>query len=230
MEENNHPFKTLHCSHCGHGLKVKLSCGDRTCPECRKKWFGHHYKTLVDCVATWKSPYFLTLTIRNIPDYSWGTYCVKDLRAAFGKLRRRFKRIGGGFYVVQATNYGRGWHLHLHVLFDGSFILKDEISRAWRIFSDGSYIVDIKQVQSPKKAVKYLLSDFLQAPRIRPEDRPAFNDVFRGSRLVQPFGEYRKMKFKVKYMCPECGRCEWIDLDVFLGRQGSGRGYHEEDS
>lgn len=212
----NHPFKTLHCSHCGHALKVRLSCGDRTCPECRKKWYGYHYKTLVDCVRTWKSPYFLTLTIKNIPDYLFGRYNVRELREAFGKLRRHFKRIAGGFYVVQATNYGRGWHLHLHVLFDGSFIPKDEISKAWKIFSEGSYIVDIKIVIEPKRAVKYLLSDFLQAPRIRPVDRQTFNDVFRRSRLVQPFGCYRKIKLRVPYKCPTCGRVEWMDLDRFL--------------
>jgi len=213
----NHPFKTLYCSHCGHALKVRLSCRDRTCPECRKKWFGYHYKTLVDCVRTWKSPYFLTLTIKNIPDYLWGKYKVKELRGWFGKLRKRFKKIAGGFYVVQATNYGRGWHLHLHVLFDGSFIRKDELSKAWDKISEGSYIVDIRIVIDPKTAVRYLLSDFLQAPRIRPEDRESFNYVFKGSRLVQPFGAYRKIKFRIPYKCPCCGRVEWIDLDRFLG-------------
>lgn len=215
----NHPFKTLHCSHCGYGLKVKLSCGDRTCPECRRKWFGHHFKFLVDCVRTWKSPYFLTLTIKNIPDYLWGTYCVKDLRQMFGRLRRRFKRISGGFYVVQATNYGRGWHLHLHVLFDGSFIRQNEISKAWEEITEGSFMVDIRQVQSPKTAVRYLLSDFLQAPRIRPEDHVNYNGVFKRSRLVQPFGIYRKIKLRIPFNCPECGRCEWMDLDQFLGEK-----------
>jgi len=226
----NHPFKTLYCSHCGTSLKVKLSCGDRTCPECRKKWFGYHFKILLNCVKAWKSPYFLTLTIKNIPDYSFGKYCVKDLREAFGKLRRRFKKIAGGFYVVQATNYGRGWHLHLHVLFDGSFILKDEISKIWRIVSGGSYIVDIKQVQSPKTAVRYLLSDFLQAPKIRPEDKETFNFIFKGSRLIQPFGCYRKIKLRIPYKCPHCGRCEWIDLDYLLGIKGRWHRTYEEDS
>lgn len=214
---NNHPFKTLYCSHCGQTLKVRLSCGDRTCPECRKKWFGYHFKSLVDCVSNWKSPYFMTLTIKNIPDYLWGKYKVKELRGWFGRLRKRFKTISGGFYVVQATNYGRGWHLHLHVLFDGSYIPKNELSKAWEKITEESFIVDIRQVQSPKTAVKYLLSDFLQAPRIRPADREAFNDVFKGSRLVQPFGIYRKIKFRIPFKCPSCGRIEWIDLDRFLG-------------
>jgi len=226
----NHSFKTLHCSHCGHALKVRLSCGDRTCPECRRKWFGYHFKTLLDCVRTWKRPYFLTLTIKNIPDYSFGRYNVRELREAFGKLRRRFKRIAGGFYVVQATNYGRGWHLHLHVIFDGKFILKEVISKAWAEITAGSYIIDIKEVYSSKEAVRYLLSDFLQAPRIRPEDKETFNAVFRGSRLIQPFGEYRKIKFRIPYKCPSCGRVEWVDLDYLLGK---GRGWqrcYEEDS
>jgi hypothetical protein len=157
------------------------------------------------------------LTVKNIPDYLFGTYNVRELREAFGKLRRRFKRITGGFYVVQATNYGRGWHLHLHALFDGSFIVKNELSKAWMDITGESFIVDIKSLIDPKRAVKYLLSDFLQAPRIRPDDKETFNAVFRGSRLVQPFGIYRKIKLRVPYKCPCCGRVEWIDLDRFLG-------------
>lgn len=226
-----HPFKTLNCSHCGHGLKVRLSCGDRTCPECRKKWFGYHFKTLVDLVKTWSKPYFLTLTIKNISDDSFGKNNVRDIRECFGSFRKRFKRtIRGGFYVVQATNKGNEWHLHLHVLFDGSYFPKELISKAWSEISGGSYIIDIRQVQSPKMAVRYLLSDFLQAPRIRAEDRETFNYVFKRSRMVQPFGEYRKIKFKVPYKCPRCGCCDWIDLDFLLGNRRPFLGGYNDDS
>lgn len=226
-----HPFKTLHCSHCGHVLKVRLSCGDRTCPECRRKWFGYHFKFLVNIVGHWHKPYFLTLTIKNISDKSFGKYNVQDIRECFGKFRKRFKkRIIGGFYVIQATNRGRGWHLHLHVIFDGAFLPKEVISKVWSEISGGSYIVDIKEVKSPKEAVRYLLSDFLQSPRIRPEDHQAFKDIFRGARMVQPFGIYKKINFAVPYKCPECGWCDWIDLDRLLGKGTSWRFHYNDDS
>ena len=226
----NHPFKTLYCSHCGQILKVRLSCGDRTCPECRKKWFGYHFKILVGLISGWDKAYFLTLTIKNIPDHLFGKYSVKDIRECFGKFRRRLeKKILGGFYVVQATNRGRGWHLHLHVLYKGGFIPKEWISDVWAEITNGSFVVDIQRIQSPKTAVRYLLSDFLQSPRIRPEDKTTFNDICKGSRLVQTFGCYHKIKLRIPLMCPKCGRCEWIDLDYLLG-QGRGCRPHWEDS
>jgi hypothetical protein len=170
---------------------------------------------MLTIVESWKSVYFLTLTLKNIPDNLWGRYNVEEIREAFSKLRRRFKSIAGGFYVIQATNRGKGWHLHIHALFDGSYISQKALSKAWLEIT-GSYIVGIELVQDPKKAVHYLLMDFLQAPRIRPEDAAAFNGVFRGSRLVQPFGLYRKTKFKIPYKCPDCGNDTWVCLDALF--------------
>lgn len=230
MINDLHPFLTLVCSHCGRPLKVRLSCGDRTCPTCRAKWFGYHFKPILEVVTKWKSVYFMTLTLRNIPDSAFGRYDVKGLRESFGKLRKRFKEIAGGFYVVQVTNNGKGWHLHLHVLFDGSFIAQKALSKAWAEITKGSYIVGIEQVRDRREAVRYLLKDFLQSPKIRPEDRESFNGVFKGSRLVQPFGDYRNTKFRVPYKCPDCGRTEWVDLELLLGNKRSRLRHYDEDS
>jgi hypothetical protein len=80
-------------------------------------------------------------------------------------------------------------------------------------------MVDIRLIQNPKTAVRYLLSDFLQSPRIRPEDIETFNSIFKGARLVQPFGKYRRFKFRVPYKCPKCGCCCWALLEDLLGEK-----------
>jgi len=229
-EDLRHPFLTLYCGHCGRPLRVKLGCGDRTCPECRRKWFGYHFKALFGLVSRWRAAYFLTLTIKNIPDKAFGRGDVAELRKAFEKLRRRFKQIAGGFYVVQATNKGSGWHLHIHAVFDGAFISQRELSDAWREITTVSFIVDIRKVTDPGTAVRYLLSDFLQAPRIRPEDAATFNGVFRGSRLVQPFGKYRATKFRTPYKCPDCGSVYWAPLWELLGEKPSFKRLYEDDA
>lgn len=214
---NDHPFIRLHCSHCGKLLTVQLSCGDRTCSTCRAKWFGYHYKTVLDCVKGWPRAYFMTLTIQNYDGKMYRSDVTK-LRKDFGRIRERFKNeVRGGFYVVQATNKSKGWHLHAHVLFDGSFIAEKALSRAWANITSGNYIVDIRMVQDPKIAVKYLLKDFLQSPKIRPEDHAEYNGVFAGSRIIQPFGTYKNVKFRVPYPCPICGRIEWVKIEVLLG-------------
>jgi len=232
MTDESHPFITgIVCAHCGTPLKVRIHAGpsDRTCPVCRKKWFGYHFGTILEIVSKWKAVYFMTLTLRNIPDRAWSRGHVRELRANFGKLRRRFKSILGGFYCVQTTNCGKGWHLHLHVLFDGAFIPQKVLSATWAKITGGSWIVGIELVQDRRKAVGYLLRDFLQAPKIRPEDAGPFNSVFRGARLVQPFGKYRNVKFRVPFACPRCGRVEWILLDVLLGGRRSFRREWDKD-
>lgn len=223
-----HPFLTLYCGHCGHPLKVKLGCGDRTCPECRLKWFGYHFKALLGLVSSWRTAYFLTLTLKNINEI--GRFHVKDLRKDFERLRRRFKQIQGGFYVVQATNRGKGWHLHLHILYDGFFINQKELAAAWMEITGDSFMVDIRRVGDPRTAVRYLLSDFLQAPRIREADAADFNGMFKGSRLVQPFGKYKATKLRRPYKCPKCGEVCWGLIEDILGIKRVFRRCYENDT
>jgi hypothetical protein len=34
---------------------------------------------------------------------------------------------------------------------------------------------------------------------------------------VQPFGKYRKTKFRAQYTCPDCGATEWVvSIDRYL--------------
>jgi len=218
----DHPFVTLNCAHCGEPLRVKLGCGDRTCPECRLRWFGYHFQPILDIVSSWPAVYFLTLTIKNIPQDLFSRAHVRELRDNFSKLRRRV-RFEGGFYVVQVTNHGKGWHLHFHVLFDGHYLPQDALRRIWLEITGDSFGVDIQRVNNPKAAVRYLLLDFLQAPRIRPEDGWIYNSIFKGSRLVQPFGRYKNVRLKnyhLPFKCPKCGCDVWLNLDRLLAKYG----------
>ena len=173
----------------------------------------------MDFVSGWKDIRFLTLTERNIADLDFRKSHIVQLRGWFGELRRRFKEIEGGVYDVQATNRGRGWHPHLHILFDGSFVLEDQVRDAWREITKGSFEIKLKRVTDPEKAVGYLLSDFLQAPKIRPEDVAVYNEVFRGSRLLQTFGKCKGHRFIIprpKFKCPKCGCEKSTDRDSWL--------------
>ena len=216
----DHPIRTLYCSHCGHRLQVQLSCGNRTCPVCRKKWYGYHYGALKQYISTWPKIYCLTLTLKNIPDKEISRWHIRRLREAFSKLRYRFRpAIKDGYYIIQATNSGAGWHLHIHVLYRGEYLVKAAVSKAWCEITKGSYIVDITLVEKYQKALQYLLSDFRGKPRIREQDVEIYNRLFQGSRLVQGFGEYSKIKLRVPYRCPACGDCSWTLLEVLLGEQ-----------
>jgi len=217
-DDPDHPIRTFYCSHCGYPLRVQMSCGDRTCPKCRRKWYGYHFGALKRDISSWPKVYFLTLTLKNIPDRDISRWHVKRLREAFSKLRYRLKpNIKDGYYVVQMTNSGGGWHLHLHVLFKGRYVSALLISEAWKEITKDSFIVDIKLVEKWEYALRYLLSDFRGMPRIREQDRDIYNRLLHGSRLVQGFGEYSRIKLRLPFHCPNCGDCSWALLEALLG-------------
>lgn len=64
-----------------------------------------------------KWPLFVTLTVPNTTDPE----CIRSLREAWGKMRRRKlmkDRVQGGVSTIEVTNKGNGWHPHLHILCD----------------------------------------------------------------------------------------------------------------
>jgi hypothetical protein len=216
-DDPDHPIRTFYCSHCGYPLRIKMSCGDRTCPTCRRKWYGYHYGALKQYIASWPKVYFLTLTLKNIPDKQISKWHLQRLREAFSKLRYRLRhRIKDGYYVIQMTNSGTGWHLHLHALFCGEYVPVTQIAESWHQITKDSYIVNIKLVEKWEYALRYLLSDFQGKPRIREQDHEAYNSLLHGSRLVQGFGRYSKIKLRVPFRCPVCGDCSWTILESLL--------------
>ena len=230
-----HPFKSLFCSHCGYVHRIEMSCGSRVCPKCRAKWFGYHFHALYQLTKSWAEPRSLTLTVRNVPDSEFGRHTIKWLRECYAELRRRIdppqtareKRLGirrparirGGFYVVQATNYGdgSGWHPHIHVMYDGEFIPKEIIKAIWREVTKGSYIIKINRVKTPYRAIAYLLADFTNEFRIDMKYATIYDAVFKGARLVQPFGNLARAKLRVPFKCPICGCTDWITVEDLEG-------------
>ena len=155
----------------------------------------------------------MTLTMKNIPTRDFNKGQIKRMRKSFSRLlhRKFFKaRIQGGFYVVHLTNIGNGWHPHMHVVYKGEFIPKAMIVKAWGELTGDSYIVDIKPMVGIQDALSYLLGDLLQRPRIRKGDVYMYNQVLKGSRLIQGFGDYSRVSFKEPFLCPMCDNDTWL--------------------
>jgi hypothetical protein len=209
--EKIHGFLTLHCRDCGKIWRSSMNCGHRTCKECRQKWFGRFFSPVLGIVKEWPRVYFMTLTLKNFDDLQ--ATDIKRLRGYFGKLRKRYSwNMRGGFYVIQATNNGKGWHLHLHILYDGLFISKKALSAAWLEITKTSFIVDVKRAENPRTAVRYILRDFLQGPRIRPEDFGPYERAFYGVRVIQGFGHCRSAKLHERGVCPYCGAVHSLEV------------------
>lgn len=220
--ENTHEFITIYCNQCDFKYQVMLNCGDRTCPICRRKWYGYHYEALKKIIKNWNEDLrVMELTIKNIPDKDFSKKSVKYLRKCLNRLlhRKYYKnKIKGGFYFVHLTNRGQGWHPHLHIIYRGEYIPQGRLCQDWYEITKDSYVVWIRRSMGIKKALQYLFGDLLQKPKIRSEDVWKYNEVLKGSRLIQGFGEYSKTGFREPFICPVCGNNCWICKEFELAR------------
>ncbi len=106
-------------------IPLKYSCNKPFCPRCSKKRkrrirrrllpFLKYYKN--NATYQWR---FLTISPKNYSDYEAGKV---HLRKSWNKFIRRdyiSKRVHGGFYVIETTNKGKGWNLHIHsIIYSG---------------------------------------------------------------------------------------------------------------
>lgn len=102
---------------------------------------------------------FITLTMQHADT---------DLAAQIRHLYESFKRLrksatwhttqsgGAAILEVKWSPETRQWHPHLHIVSAGKYLAQQDLSDAWRIASRGSYIVDIRRLDSAKDAAHYL--------------------------------------------------------------------------
>ena len=217
----DHEILTITCTNCGHDHVIQLNCGDRTCEVCRRKWYGYHYRALKKIISGWENIRKIEVTLKNIPDDHFNKNTIKYLRKCFNRLlhRKKYRKaIKGGFYFVHVTNKGEGWHPHLHIIYTGEKIYPKDLSRDWRSITGNSYIVWSKFKVSPHRALKYLLGDLLSEPKILDQFKDCYNEVMKGSRIVQGFGEYARVSIRSPFICPICGSDTWIVRDFEISR------------
>jgi len=106
-------------------------CEQKFCPICAARLARERRETVEWWTKQIPQPKHVVLTTRNSETLSREK--VRAFKAAFAKLRRqKFARNWlGGFYSLEVTNEGRGWHLHLHALINARFIPADVLAREW---------------------------------------------------------------------------------------------------
>ena len=133
---NGEKFITLFCEFCGNPHKVSISCGDRTCPDCRQKEYQRlkrKYRPLMINLDSDKLV-FITLTRKVKPGAGGGQLRdrLKHTKDCFAKLMRQkvFSCIAGGFYSIEVkwSKKGQGWNVHLHAVCE---IADKAVRRLW---------------------------------------------------------------------------------------------------
>lgn len=180
-----------HCGDCGRVTVFLNRCDLRICPECAPSLARERQRAVEWWTKQVSQPKHVVLTLANTPTISKADFA--ELKAAFSRLRRTrlARNWRGGFYSIELTNEGRGWHLHIHALIDAHFIPADQLARAWAQATRGKgHIVKVKDARDQsylRELVKYVAKGSDLA-RWSPSDLRAFVEAIEGVRCFGVFG------------------------------------------
>ncbi len=218
----------------------KNHCGMRVCLECAGRMKGKLLAKYQKAIPKLKECYkrklrLVTLTLKNVPELQAPDFnAISQIKEAFYRLRKRpllRKKIYGGVYGVEATNKGKGWHVHIHALISSEFIkdackemkqaknsreekiLEREkcahckskcLRRLWQE-ETGSSVVDIKKADT--EAIIEVIG-YIAKPLSTKNAELLFEWwlVMKNRPFLKPFGEFYFMrKVKARLTCPWCG-------------------------
>ena len=216
-DTEKHKIVTLYCANCGYSYKTSLKCSDRTCMICREKQYHRLLLSYRQFLSSRSNLRLLTLTLSGRQNILPRTRITR-IRAHFKSLFRQpyyRSHLLGGFYSIEAKKTDIGWNVHIHILYQGDFIVHSKLKSDWYKITGDSYIVDIRKVYSSLIAFKYILKYLTKSPNCSSyEDTWRYNHIFRGVRLLSAFGTWYKSSkpSKLALICPKCGSDSWILL------------------
>jgi len=224
----NHRYRQIICTNCGHEITVPIYCGDRFCPVCSRPRLAKVRRRLEFLIKhTKKEPLygfkFLTLTIPNEPDLP---EMLGRLTKSFRRLRQRAgwkRRVSGGAFVIEIGGSHAGWHAHIHAIIVAKYIAFDRLLKLW-ISCSGGRGVFIKQI--PPGAATGYLTKYLSKPAIADADLETASLSIKSLRLFQPFGCWMKLLkefHEEKPGCPKCGAHCFMPLDLIYKDARDGR-------
>lgn len=179
------------CSGCGLVEKFPNRCDLFCCPECQPRRTSDRQRAVKWWTQQVQQPKHVVLTVKNVADLTRGH--VQEFRRWWTNLRRsKFARNwNGGFYSIEVTNEGAGWHLHLHALIDAHWIDSFGLSAAWaKATNNFGRIVkvrDARQVDYLHEVTKYLVKG-AQLAAWSPAQIGDFVNAFDGVRTFGVFG------------------------------------------
>ena len=227
-------YECVECGSIGWSLN---HCGMRVCPYCagrmKVRLLAKYEKGISHLKDFYKSRLkLLTLTLKNVPDLRSSNFdAITAIKDAFYRLRKRpvlRKKIYGGVYGVEATNKGKGWHVHIHALISSEFIrdacqemkkaqnrkeeenlerekcpcCKNKCLRHFWQEETGSSVIDIKKA-NPEGIIEVI---GYKAKPLSTENAELMVDwweVMRNRPFLKPFGCFYDMrKLKVSLTCP----------------------------
>lgn len=205
----------IECSAAGDELRLSANkCRDRLCVPCGTERARNVREQLLRelKLREWR---FVTLTTRH--NHLSLSEQIDLIYQRFSNLRRRnwwkqHAKGGAAFLEVKVSEHDRLWHVHLHLLVEGSFMPQKELSHEWYAVTGDSHIVDVRTDADPARLAAYLTKYVT---------KPADSSIFavkdrldemivalKGRRLMLTFGTWRGVRLDPKE--PPAG--EWVSL------------------
>lgn len=116
------------CKDCGDFqiLDLKHHCNLRTCPTCSQirqfrivRKYMPYFSQFPTTRGSPKSLYFLSIAPQNYENLQNGLKHILFSWRKFIRTKYIKERVEGGLWVIETTNNGAGWHIHIHALFYG---------------------------------------------------------------------------------------------------------------
>lgn len=213
-------------ANCGSGLwlqqdaagsELHLSCNkchDRWCIACQNDRAALIRQKVAQHIKD-RHVRLMTLTLRHSQTPLRDQ--IARLYTCFSTFRRRNswqQHVSGGvaFLETKVSEKTGLWHVHLHMLLEGSWWDVKEISREWHAVTGDSCIVDFRQVNGSDNVASYVTKYVT-----KPADSSVYTShskldeliiSLRGTRLALPFGTWRHLKLMEK---PEVD-VKWINV------------------
>lgn len=218
--ENCHSYYTVaQCGDCGAVRKFPNRCDLFYCPECQSRLQADRVKQIEWWIKLIKQPKHVVLTVKNTQDLT--PEHIDRFRDWFTKLRRRkfASNWDGGFYRLEITNEGKGWHLHLHALINARWIDQTELALIWDNITGHQgrivKVLDCREGSYLSEVTKYVVKGS-QLAAWSPAQIQTFIRAFDGKRTFGVFGslfgqrtEFAEFIATLKSAKPrcECGSC-----------------------
>lgn len=189
------------CTACGTANKFPNRCDLFYCAECQPRLSADRKKAVEWWTREIHQPKHVVLTVKNVVHLDKAH--VQEFRSWLTKLRRSAFASNwlGGFYTLEVTNEGNGWHLHAHLLVDAKWIDAIELSAKWaKITGNFGRIVKVKDARGKDylaEVTKYVVKG-VQLAAWTKEDICTFVDAFEGVRTFGVFGSLygKRTKFR----------------------------------
>lgn len=185
-------------------------------------------------------PFLVTLTVKNGDDLDERmTHLRRSSKEMFQQRRNalkgqrhvEFAKAVGGFFSVEVTNRGNGWHPHQHMILL-CYEAPDprKLAREWQDITGDSFIVDVRPIEGDPvegfiEVCKYALkfSDLSL-----PDNYHAF-EVLGGQRLFDSFGSMRGVKIPESLLDEPLDDLPYVDL-LYKYLNGSGYVFCKDNS